>query len=837
MQSERADELVHEWNLLGAPEAFSEPEQLLAAFFGASTVGLAILDDQLRYQAINNTLAAMNGVPAEAHLGRTLRDVLGDAASKLDPILQRVLVTAEPALNIDLTATLPAMSEVRHWIVNYFPIKNAAGRVKQVGAVVVDISKQRKLEDALSSLGGKLQEERDRLQALLEVSNTLVRSELDFRHLFPKISACIRRVMRHEFACLALLDKAAGCVRVYASESQVRDDFLSLGIEVPLKDSLATTVMAEREAKTFRYADLEAYVERSAIVKQAVEHGFRSICMVPLATGRCIIGTLSLGSKSESAFTIKDVDLLSQVGAEVSLALENAIAHQRLQVEKERLQTTMELNNVLMTDRDWQKLFPAISNFMQRIIPHEYASVAVYDDSAHLLSLYPLDSGLAAALHTRATPIPITEMLAGQALLEREIKIFSSEDLGGARSKYVSQLVEQGIQSLCCVPLITRKGEVGTLNLASRQKDAFKSQDLDILQQVAAQVAIALDNARAYREIADLTDKLAKEKLYLEDEIRTELHFEEIVGESAPLKRVLAQAKTVAPSDATTLILGETGTGKELIARAIHRMSSRKDASFIKLNCAAIPTGLLESELFGHERGAFTGAISQKIGRLELADRGTLFLDEVGDIPSEIQPKLLRALQEREFERLGSTHTKRVDVRLVAATNRDLQKMVEEKQFRSDLFYRLNVFPIRIPPLRERPEDIPLLVHYFTQKHARRMEKQIDGVPVTAMAKLTQWHWPGNIRELENFVERAVILTRGTTLQFPIEELKNGAAHPLLVIKSSSSERDEIVRILREANGRVGGPDGAATRLGLKRTTLISRMKKLGINVCARQVS
>src|SRR5205809_2750954 len=559
--------------------------------------------------------------------------------------------------------------------------------------------------------------------------------------------------------------------------------------------------------------------------------------MVPLATGRCIIGTLSLGSKSESAFTRKDVDLLSQVGAEVSLALENAIAHQRLQVEKERLQTTMEPNNVLMTDRDWQKLFPAISNFMQRIIPHEYASVAVYDDSAHLLSLYPLDSGLAAALHTRATPIPITEMLAGQALLEREIKIFSSEDLGGARSKYVSQLVEQGIQSLCCVPLITRKGEVGTLNLASRQKDAFKSQDLDILQQVAAQVAIALDNARAYREIADLTDKLAKEKLYLEDEIRTELHFEEIVGESAPLKRVLAQAKTVAPSDATTLILGETGTGKELIARAIHRMSSRKDASFIKLNCAAIPTGLLESELFGHERGAFTGAISQKIGRLELADRGTLFLDEVGDIPSEIQPKLLRALQEREFERLGSTHTKRVDVRLVAATNRDLQKMVEEKQFRSDLFYRLNVFPIRIPPLRERPEDIPLLVHYFTQKHARRMEKQIDGVPVTAMAKLTQWHWPGNIRELENFVERAVILTRGTTLQFPIEELKNGAAHPLLVIKSSSSERDEIVRILREANGRVGGPDGAATRLGLKRTTLISRMKKLGINVCARQVS
>src|SRR5437773_10142402 len=552
--------------------------------------------------------------------------------------------------------------------------------------------------------------------------------------------------------------------------------------------------------------------------------------MVPLATGRCIIGTLSLGSKSESAFTRKDVDLLSQVGAEVSLALENAIAHQRLQVEKERLQTTMELNNVLMTDRDWQKLFPAISNFMQRIIPHEYASVAVYDDSAHLLSLYPLDSGLAAALHTRATPIPITEMLAGQALLEREIKIFSSEDLGGARSKYVSQLVEQGIQSLCCVPLITRKGEVGTLNLASRQKDAFKSQDLDILQQVAAQVAIALDNARAYREIADVTDKLAKEKLDLEDEIRTELHFEEIVGESAPLIRELAQAKTVAPSDATTLILGETGTGKELIARAIHRMSSRKDASFIKLNCAAIPTGLLESELFGHERGAFTGAISQKIGRLELADQGTLFLDEVGDIPLEIQPKLLRALQEREYERLGSTRTKKVDVRLVAATNRNLEKMIAEDKFRSDLYYRLNVFPIQIPPLRERPEDIPLLVRYFTQKYARRMEKQIESVPVTSMRKLTRWHWPGNIRELENLVERAVMLTRGSALEVPVSDLRNGSAEKAVAAKPDSNQRDEFLRILKETRGRVGGADGAAARMGLKRTTLISRMKKLGID-------
>jgi formate hydrogenlyase transcriptional activator len=340
----------------------------------------------------------------------------------------------------------------------------------------------------------------------------------------------------------------------------------------------------------------------------------------------------------------------------------------------------------------------------------------------------------------------------------------------------------------------------------------------------------------AYREIEELKEKLAQEKLYLEDEIRGEMDFEGIVGQSSALRHVLQLVETVAGSDSTVLLLGETGTGKELIARAIHERSRRKDRTFVKTNCAAIPTGLLESELFGHEKGAFTGAISQKVGRLELADRGTLFLDEVGDIPVEIQPKLLRALQEREFERLGSVHTKRVDIRLLAATNRDLAKMVQDGQFRSDLFYRLNVFPIRIPPLRERPEDIPLLVHYFTQKHARRMEKQIETIPAGAMTKLMQWHWPGNIRELENLVERAVILTRRTALQFPMEEVNNGAGRPAAA-ESGAGEREEIVRILREANGRVGGPEGAAARLGLKRTTLISRMKKLGIRVSARQVS
>lgn len=306
------------------------------------------------------------------------------------------------------------------------------------------------------------------------------------------------------------------------------------------------------------------------------------------------------------------------------------------------------------------------------------------------------------------------------------------------------------------------------------------------------------------------------------------MDFEGIVGQSSALRHVLSLVETVAPSDSTVLLLGETGTGKELIARAIHERSRRKDRTFVKLNCAAIPTGLLESELFGHERGAFTGAITQKIGRLELSNQGTLFLDEVGDIPLEIQPKLLRALQEREFERLGSTRTQRVDVRLVAATNRDLEKMIANREFRSDLFYRLNVFPIRIPPLRERPEDIPLLVRYFTQKYGRRMEKQIESIPSGIMKKLSGWRWPGNIRELENFIERSVILTHGPILRVPIGELSD-SAEKTVAVSPDTKERENILRILKETKGRVAGADGAAARMGLKRTTLLSRMKKLGI--------
>jgi len=425
--------------------------------------------------------------------------------------------------------------------------------------------------------------------------------------------------------------------------------------------------------------------------------------------------------------------------------------------------------------------------------------------------------------------ISIADSIPGQTYQSGKPWVLNRLDPAEVPPEMYAKASGEGINSFCDVPLISRNRSLGVLALASREENAFDREATAFLSQVGQQVAIAVENALAYGEIADLKDKLAQEKLYLEDEIRGEMDFEGIVGQSSALRHVLNLVETVAPSDSTVLLLGETGTGKELIARAIHERSRRKERTFVKLNCAAIPTGLLESELFGHERGAFTGAIAQKVGRLELADQGSLFLDEVGDIPLEIQPKLLRALQEREFERLGSNRTKKVDVRLVAATNRDLEKMMENREFRSDLYYRLNVFPIRIPPLRERPEDIPLLVRYFTQKYGRLMNKEIESIPAAALRKLSSWHWPGNIRELENFIERSVILTHSAALQAPIAELTNGRTTPLAGTREAT-ERDEIVRILKTTKGRVAGTDGAAARMGLKRTTLIARMKKLGVD-------
>jgi formate hydrogenlyase transcriptional activator len=499
--------------------------------------------------------------------------------------------------------------------------------------------------------------------------------------------------------------------------------------------------------------------------------------------------------------------------------------------EGDRLKLLLDMTNALVSNLEPRDLLRAISASIRQVMRCDLVGVWLPDADQRNLRLRFLDFPESRGFAEEDSVYPIEGSTLGRVFSTGSPAVLGVT-ADALNEHEASKCRAEGIESGCLLPLVSRNRMLGVLCLGGRVKNVFSPDDVDFLVQAAGQVAIAIENALAYKEIAVLRDKLAQEKLYLEEEIRTAADFEGIVegvvGQSSVLRQVLQLVDTVAPTDSTVLLLGETGTGKELLARGIHDRSRRKERTFVKLNCAAIPTGLLESELFGHERGAFTGAVTQKTGRLELADQGTLFLDEVGDIPLELQPKLLRVLQDGEFERLGSTRTKKVNVRLVAATNRNLDQMIEERQFRSDLFYRLNVFPIRIPPLRQRQDDIPLLVKYFSQKYARQMGKRIENIPAAVMRKLTQWHWPGNIRELQNLVERAVILTRSSTLAIAVPELADGGAH--WASAKVPEEHDGIVRVLKETKGRVGGPNGAAARLGLKRTTLLTRMKKMGID-------
>jgi formate hydrogenlyase transcriptional activator len=556
--------------------------------------------------------------------------------------------------------------------------------------------------------------------------------------------------------------------------------------------------------------------------------GIFSTCTLPLVRGQRRLGVISLGRSHPNGYDEEEIGFLRMVADQVGLAIDAAVNLQISQRVQNQLQLTLELTNQVVSNLEFQDLLRAASASVRQTMRCDAAAIMLADAEGKHLRVHALDHPESRGIFIEGTLVPIEGTMPGEAFRSGRPMIVNRLDPATMAPEMYQKLLAERMNSLCDVPLMSKNRLLGVLAVASHEENTFDSDEVGFLVQVAKQLAIGIENALAYRQIAELKEKLAQEKLYLEDELRGEMDFEGIVGQSSALRHVLNLVETVAPSDSTVLLLGETGTGKELIARAIHDRSKRKDRTFVKLNCAAIPTGLLESELFGHERGAFTGAISQKIGRLELADQGSLFLDEVGDIPAEIQPKLLRALQEREFERLGSTHTKKVNVRLVAATNRDLEKMVENREFRSDLYYRLNVFPIRIPPLRERPEDIPLLVRYFVEKYGRRMEKKIESVPTAAMKKLAAWHWPGNIRELENFVERSVILTHGSALHVPDLGGSNGKTAPLAGSRGTE-EREEIVRILKATNGRVAGEDGAAARMGLKRTTLISRMKKLGI--------
>jgi len=570
------------------------------------------------------------------------------------------------------------------------------------------------------------------------------------------------------------------------------------------------------------------------------ENGIQSFSVVPLTTAQRRLGAMGFGSLQRRTYQESELNFMQQVAKQVAVAVDNVLhdesaqaAHRQLTQERDRQQLLLEVNNAVVAHLDLDDLFTAVSACLRAVIRHDGSSLLLYNAETGQWRIYVLDFARNESLIEEGGGKDCPQFSSCQAIATGKPAVFREQDLKemAGSSPIAQELLDRGVKSFCSLPLLSHNRTMGALNVGRRQDDGFTSEDVELLRQVAQQIAIAVENALAYKQIAQLKDKLTKEKLYLEEEIQTEYNFEEIIGDSQTLKRVLKQVQTVAVTDSTVLILGETGSGKELVARALHNLSDRRERTFVKLNCAAIPTGLLESELFGHEKGAFTGAIATKIGRFELADQGTLFLDEIGEIPLELQVKLLRVLQEQEFERLGSTRTIRVNVRLVAATNRDLGQMVEEQKFRSDLYYRLKVFPITVPPLRERTEDIPLLVRHFAQKFAQRMKKRIETIPSESMKAMQTYRWPGNVRELENFVERAVILSSGSELFVPLPELKrtSSPSSNFVAITLEQAERDHILRILRDTNWVIGGVSGAAAKLGMKRTTLQSKMQKLGI--------
>lgn len=576
----------------------------------------------------------------------------------------------------------------------------------------------------------------------------------------------------------------------------------------------------------------------------------RSICILPLTTAHQKLGTMTFGSKELDPYSPEEIRFLSLVVEQIALAFDDALnfaalqkASEELQSKNDRLQLLLDVTNQVVANLELRDLLRAVSQDVRRVMQCDFASLSLPADNEHL-RVYALDFPESKGFLQEEMVYAIGDAPSGLAFRTKKPVTIKGPFEGWLQYPIVQMAVREGVNSFCALPLISRNRAVGTLNLGRRRDDAFSEGDVDFLTQVANQIALAVENALAYREIRELKEQLSKEKLYLEDEIRTEMNFTQIIGNSASLRKVLKQVETVAPTESTVLICGETGTGKELIARAIHDLSPRRAKAFVKLNCAAIPTGLLESELFGHEKGAFTGAIAQRIGRFEVANGGTIFLDEIGEIPLELQTKLLRVLQEREFERLGSSHTLRTDARLIAATNRDLEAMVSAQTFRSDLFFRLNVFPVQVPPLRKRREDIPLLVRHFAQEFSKRMKKAVETIPSSAMDALSRYHWPGNIRELQNVIERAVIVSAGPTLNLEAGDLQFRASEPREERAGASdsktsgalrdvlaeTERQQILIALAESNWVVAGPHGAAARLAMKRSTLRLRMHKLGIS-------
>ena len=684
----------------------------------------------------------------------------------------------------------------------------------------------------MPDLSARDSEHLSRYDALVSISKTLA-GHKTVAELFRVLADHLHSVVPFDALALVLHDAKTDEMRLVVLEPT---DIVPPFVTVPVADhGPAATVWETQKGAVVSIFDEPPVPPELAYIHSL---GQSVACLLPLTTAHRKLGVVAFGSRSATSYTDDTLAFMEQIAAVVAIAVENKINYDdvqryegELRDQRDHLQFLLDINNVLVSQLDPRALLKAIFAAVQRVIHAEHVSVALCDPESGLLRLgWSYD--VARGFNKSDVTIPLDRTIAGVALSRGAAMAFRLSDLEAGRQDSAAVMKGYGLESVCCVPLVTRDRKLGALYVGKATPDAFSEEDVALLGHASAQVAIAVENARAYEELAHANAQLADEKEYFERELQRE--FAEIVGRSRALRKTLTAVNTVAPTDSSVLILGETGTGKELIARAIHKLSPRRERPFVRINAAALPTGLLESELFGHEKGAFTGAAASRSGRLEVANRGTLFLDEIGDIPLELQPKLLRVLQEREFERLGSTRTQHVDVRIVAATNRDLERMVEDGSFRSDLYYRLNVFPIAMPALRERVEDIPALALHFATQCARRMGRSVPTISTTAMDALKRWSWPGNIRELQNVIERGVILSAGSDFVLTLQDVQPkagasaSAAKPAATLKDT--ERDAILRALKESGGVVAGPTGAAARLGLRRTTLQGKMRRLGIH-------
>jgi formate hydrogenlyase transcriptional activator len=674
---------------------------------------------------------------------------------------------------------------------------------------------------------------------LIEVSR-LIASYRDLSKLSDALAECLHRLLSFNYLSVSLYDPERRTLRLHRVNAVSKPSAL-LEQHLPVSESFAG--MAWETQRLVNVPDVNTETRFPDALKWVRDQGVQSFCCLPLTTVHRRLGALSIGRSEPGGYDAAELEFAELVAAQVSVALDNALHYdeslrlqQEIKRERDRLQLVLDVNNRVVSNLELRELFRALSKSLRRSITYDSASLFLPDSQqVDMLRIHALDFPEGRGYIHEDQMLSISLSNPGRAFRTGEpLLVGSGPGAIPFTQPISSRILGEGLRSTMLLPLQINGSSVGVLSLGSRTEAAFTQADLEFLQKVAQQIAIGVHNAVRHEALSESRERIVEQKSYLEEEIRAEQDFEDIVGSSPALRAVLRQVETVAPTDSTVLIEGETGTGKELIARAIHDRSSRRGRTFVKINCAAIPLGLLESELFGHERGAFTGAIARKLGRFELAHHGTLFLDEIGDIPLELQPKLLRVLQEQEFERLGSPQTQKVDVRVIAATNQNLVAMVAEGRYRRDLFYRLNIFPIRLPALRERSEDVPLLVRYFTSKYARRMNKQIDRIHPETLEALIRYSWPGNIRELQNYVERAVILCSDGELRTPAPDLKVDGSDEGHRTEDPSTlrelERYHILRALHESNWVVGGPGGAAMRLGLKRTSLLYRMEKHGIS-------